>query len=114
MKRAAITKRWLRFAPATTTMPIQIAKKTRLVPRSGWMKTSPATGATMTSEMSNVRRSRASPPCSLKNRARARIVASLANSEGWSCTGPRSNQRVEPYAVWPIARIAMSDRMPRP
>ncbi len=79
---AARMNRCRRDTPATSTTPSQIAMKTMLVPRSGWMNTSPTHGATIANDISNVRRSFASPPCSLKKFASSKIVASFANSEG--------------------------------
>ena len=112
MKSAAMTSRWLRLTPATMTTPSQMAMKTMLVPRSGSMKTKPTAGTTMASEMRSVLRSFASPPCSLKKRARRRMVASLANSDGCTWSGPRLNQRTEPPTFWPTKRMAISETRP--
>lgn len=100
--------------PNQKTAPIQMAMKTRLVPRSGSLSTSrkgtaariidKPTGASFRSEET-------APPSTL---ARIRIKAIFAGSEGCSRSGPSMNHRRDPDIEGAMISTANSINTARP
>ncbi|MNY09130.1 hypothetical protein D3C86_1420240 [compost metagenome] len=109
MTGETILKRVETESPAQNSIPMVMAAKTRLVPRSGCLKIKRAGKPTT----ARLERKPSGEWMFLEERTLARLTISpnLAYSEGWILRGPMLSQRWAPRAEWPVRSTAMSMTM---
>ena len=110
---AAIPSSSRRDAPATQTIPIQIAPKMDAVPRSGCRKIKRAGGAA-TSREPHTARPGSGRGCPARYLASSAMVASFMNSAGCTLSPKTESQRVAPRRTVPATRTSASADRIRP
>ena len=100
--------------PATASMTSSTITMIIAVPRSGCSSTRTIGMPAMISSRKTSRHARPSPPGARQYDATARISASTANSDGWSCKGPRLNQRAGTLGAAPDREHAQQGEHDQP
>ena len=101
-----------RGVPAAASTQKTVTPRTSVVPRSGWSRTSTigtaATRIIATTSPSDTRACQRPSLRSARTSAMAMTTASLASSEGWTCTGPSVTHDFDPLIVVPITSTSTS------